>query len=211
MHKLLIACVLLGCGARVIDAGPPPTDAALANDTSSPSPGADTAPIPPEATDAGPTDPPPPEEDAVPPEPTMSLAECFGDMGKSNPSTLKDLLYNYATCKGSAGCFWQFRFNVGCNAELTLSGSMMVRTATVNDDDCKVLRNWSTSDRLLNALNMSSAEAKACMASLDTTRAEDTIVGGTPYGMKTYYCPVEPFTTHRRCMQMVIAKYFPPK
>lgn len=109
------------------------------------------------------------------------------------------------------GCFWRFRFNFGCNVKLQLSGSMSVRTATVNDDDCVVLRSWATSERLLGALRPDSPEAKACYASMDRTRGEDTSVGGTPYGMKTFYCPVEPFTTNRRCLQQVIAKYFPPK
>jgi hypothetical protein len=201
--------LLIGCGGRVIEDFRGTPDSATVTDTGTP-PAADAEGPgdPPLPTDAGPGDPPP-SKDSAPP--TTSLAECFGEMGKSNPSTLKDLFYNYATCTGE-GCFWRFRFNVGCNVELGLSGSTSIRAATTTDEDCILLRNWATSERLLNALNYSSAEAKACMASYDMTRgAEDTSVGGTPYGMKTMYCPVEPFTTHRRCMQMVIAKYFPPK
>lgn len=40
---------------------------------------------------------------------------------------------------------------------------------------------------------------------------ESTLVGGTPFELKTNFCEVEPFTTHRRCLQLVMAKYFPPK
>ena len=83
--------------------------------------------------------------------------------------------------------------------------------ATADAQDCQTLRLWSTSERLLSALRLDSPEAAECKKTMDSSRYESTIVGGTPAAMKTFFCEAQPFVTHRKCLAMVRAKYFPPK
>jgi len=203
----LLVLFVVGCGGRVLEMESASESVAdAATETANPNPAVDAkepAPIidatTPTPTDAGPA-------------PVVSLAECFGEMGSSNPSTLKDLLYDWSYCPGGdITCMGHLRFNFGCAMELRRGDSSTTRVATASKDDCDVLRRWATSERLLRALDPMSLEAAACRASEDGTRPESTMVGGTGLALKTYTCAAEPFITNRRCLQVVISRYFPPK
>lgn len=192
-----------GCGGRVQDLEASDASGAADARSDSGTPVHDgSTPAPDDAVTPSPTDA----------APTSSLDDCFGEMGASNPATLKDLMYDWAECPGEGACLRGFRFNVGCAMELRRGDMSSVRAATANDADCELLRRWSTSERLLAALDPSSPEAKACWSMPEPGGlAESTIVGGTPYAMKTMFCEVEPFVTHRRCLRLVMERYFPPK
>jgi len=199
------AFFLVGCGGRVIaqelDEGATDDAATTVVDSSAPDLGT-TSPPPPR--DSGSTKP---SADTAPP--SVDLAACFGSIGKSTPSTLKDLIYEWATCTGGdPACFSTFTFNTGCRMELRAGSG--TRTAMASAADCTLLREWSTSARLLQALVPTSKEAGACVATF-SGKAERTIVGGTAFSMKTNFCPVEPFVTHRQCLGLVMQKYFPTK
>lgn len=215
--KIVAFCLplVIGCGARVFES--PAGDAAVTEDTRSVVTNDTYTPVDEDVSFPSDDVVAPPPDDAVspPPEdvgpPSGTLAECFGAMGKSNPSTLKDLIYDFSTCM-DAKCQMQLNFNAGCSIELRNLSMSATRATTTDKEDCDLLRRWATSERLLGALDPTSEPAKACRAMEDGTKPfESTIVGGTEYRMKTFYCKVEPFVTHRVCLQRVIQKYFPPK
>lgn len=108
------------------------------------------------------------------------------------------------------------RFGPGCDLEHRRGDRSSVRTSTASESDCLRLAQWATGERLIKALMPTSAAARACMAmeeprTLFESTTAFTFLTDRPLTLKTSFCNVEPFVTHRRCMQLVVDRYFPPR
>jgi len=204
----LLLVSLSACGGRVLatdDAGDALAldDAPLALDTASfdtvptdAGPSSDVAVDLGPAVDGGPTDPPP--------DPPPAL-DCFGDVGPTDPKSVRDVTYQ-REC-GDFTCHEIFRFDPStCVVSLDRGGAL--RTKTMDPPDCVALGRW------LGSAQFQKAQKEGAGCSGSGPRYESTELQLWYDGWlnrKTYYCPVEPFVSHRACFVKIQAKYFPYK
>ncbi len=214
-----LACLLLvslsACGGRVLatdDAGDALAldDAPLALDTAS----FDTLPTDTLLTDAGlssdvavdlgpavdggPTDPPP--------DPTPAL-DCFGDVGPTDPKSVRDVTYQREEC-GASTCHEIFRFDPYTCVVSLEGGGFPLRTKTMDPTDCVALGRWLGST-LFQKAQKDGAGCSGFGPKYESTELH--LWPDTWLNRKAYYCPVEPFVSHRACFVKIKSKYFPAK
>lgn len=219
---LFVFAVLVGCTSAEAPLGSafPPADASTDTRTA-----ADTAPdttvedtalpedtaetpvdsmvhdVPQDTTDTA--------ESGPPPGPVDCLSGSFGPSSYS----LVDLFYQLQTggCTSSA-CSDFVMFDPTC--VMTLQVSDVKYTATLDSSDCELFKRWLTSDLLVTYLR----DTVTCYYGKDGSGPgpgayEDTSISLADgrAAKKTWSCPNEPFKSHRNCINVLRAKYFPGK
>lgn len=92
----------------------------------------------------------------------------------------------------------------GPEAQRTLCAG---RVHLLDDQLRPALKRWAASEKWINAQRGSDA-SKACVAvAKPLYESTEMTLGTVSTGFKSFFCEVEPWITHRRCMQMVKAKY----
>ncbi len=146
--------------------------------------------------------------------PPPTAVDCLsgGSYGPSSYS-LVDFHYemNVSGCTSSA-CSDFVTFNPSC--VMTLQVSDVVSTATVDASDCELFKRWLTSDLLVTYLR----DTVTCYYGKDGTgvgagafESSEVQLADGMASKKTWSCPDEPFKSHRNCINVLRAKYFPGK
>ncbi|MBI2394283.1 MAG: hypothetical protein HYV09_32225 [Deltaproteobacteria bacterium] len=211
MRVLVLAVLLVGCGARIAPDGGDRAESAKGPtaDTGSAgwaSPAADAAGSidatePPPADASDPVDPPPP--------PPVGSIDCFtDDVGPSSPDKLVELFWEQVTgtCP-SSDCSDFVTFTASCAIHLQVRG--VGYDSKLSPGDCTLFKKWLTSELLLTKLR----DTVTCYGKDAPGPFESTSIELTDgfARKKTFTCPVEPFVSHRACIAKVRAKYFPGK
>lgn len=148
-------------------------------------------------------------ESGPPPGPVDCLSGSFGP----SSYTLVDLFYQVQVggCTSSA-CSDFVMFDPTC--AMTLQVSDVKYTATLDASDCELFKRWLTSDLLVTYLR----DTVTCYYGKDGSGTgpgayEDTSISLADgrAAKKTWSCPNEPFKSHRNCINVLRAKYFPGK
>lgn len=172
----------------IVDSGPA-KDAAIAVDSSS----SDTeVPI-----DTGTVD----IDAGPPPGPVDCLTDDFGPSSVSFLDMFYERLVKECT---SSACSDFYKLDASCT--FTLQVEDVEHTTTLSEEHCAKMKKWLTSDLLVNKLR----DTVTCYGSksgiYESTQL--TLSDGSAW-KKTYMCPLEPFASHRACLDQLRAIYFP--
>lgn len=212
----LLLVSLSACGGRVLEAGDAAGDALTLDDAPL---ALDTAALDAAAFDTLPTDAGPPSDVAVdlgpvvdagptdpPPDPPPAL-DCFGDVGPTDPKSVRDVTYQREEC-GDYTCHEVFRFDPATCVVSLQGGGGALRTRTMDPTDCVAVGRW------LGSAQFQKAQKDGAGCSGFGPKYESTELHLWPdawLNRKAYYCPVEPFVSHRACFVKIKGKYFPAK
>lgn len=181
-------------GGAIVDASATDTAAGPALDTSTPDAAIDSAP---DAAVA--------EADAAAP---LGPINCLTDDFGPSSATLVDFFYQrqVGDCESSA-CSDFIKFDPTC--VMTLQISDVESTATLSAEHCAILKRWVTSDRLVSRLR----DTVTCITLGAPGKFESTQIQLSDgyASKKTFLCKDEPFESHRKCLEMFRATYFPGK
>jgi hypothetical protein len=131
--------------------------------------------------------------------------DCFtDDFGPSSVSFV-DFFYQrqVGACTASS-CSDFVMFDTTC--VMTLQVADVEHKATLSPAHCTMFSKWLSSDLLVSHLR----DSVTCAGKVDGVyESSQVTLSDGPASKKTFLCPVEPFQSHRACINKLRATYFP--